>query len=85
VVEPHVRSNQLLPSKNKSQKVGVFLAREKSAFSHHVSPHFYHVLTIKKPRSVHPISQKPPQKRPSTTQIFFPNVTISKMQQSELP
>jgi hypothetical protein len=54
--------------KNKVGKVGVFFEREKSAFSHHVSPHFYHVLTIKKPRSVHPFFENPPQKHQSTMQ-----------------
>jgi hypothetical protein len=48
---------------NKSGKSGVFFEGEKSASSHHVKTTIHHVLTIKKPRSVHPFFENPPQKR----------------------
>jgi hypothetical protein len=54
--------------KNKLGKVGVFLALEKSASCHHVKTTIHHVLTIKKPRSVHPFFENPPQKHQSTMQ-----------------
>jgi hypothetical protein len=58
--------------KNKSGKSGVFFEREIGASTHHVSPRFYHVLTIKKPRSVHLFLQKPPVKHLDTPPNFFP-------------
>ena len=48
--------------KNKVGKVGVFFDREKVS-THHDLPSFHHVLTIKKPRSVHLFLQNLPQKR----------------------
>jgi hypothetical protein len=54
--------------KNKVGKVGVFLAPKKSASCHHVKTTIHHVLTIKKPRSVHRFFENPLQKHQSTTQ-----------------
>jgi hypothetical protein len=52
---------------NKAKKSGIFSAPEKHHPTHHNSPAIHHKLTSKKPRSAHHFSQKPLQKRPSTT------------------
>jgi hypothetical protein len=45
----------------------VFFDHEKVSSTHHDLPSFHHVLTIKKPRSVHLFFENPLQKHPFTT------------------
>jgi hypothetical protein len=54
-------------SKNKLQKSGASLVLKKHHAKHHDLPPIRHRFTTKKPRSTHQFSQKPLQKRPSTT------------------
>jgi hypothetical protein len=56
----------------------MFFATQLPSFSHHLSPASHHKFTIKKPLSATTFSQKPPQKRHSTT----PEKLSKKQQQS---
>jgi hypothetical protein len=72
-------------STEKFSKRGMFLPAENVVSPHHVSPPIHHNLTIKTPRSAPHFSQKPLQKRPSTTPTFFSPVTIKKSPVAAFP
>jgi hypothetical protein len=58
-----VHSSPRLGAKNIFQKGGKFSGGKNSQFSVHNYHAFYHVLTIKKPRSAHHFSENPLEKQ----------------------